>query len=112
MGCKEDEIRVFSNKFAMMISKENHGEYVNWATIMYSQLVKKLIKWEKCKKNMIKGTTKRELNFFMPICHSFRSSISEMVSIRRSKATKEKKGEFEREVHKKQKTSKPYTHLS
>ncbi len=27
---------------------------------MYPQLVKKLIKWEKCQKNMIEGTTKRK----------------------------------------------------
>jgi hypothetical protein len=27
---------------------------------MYSQLVKKLIRWEKCQKNMIEGRTKRE----------------------------------------------------
>jgi hypothetical protein len=28
---------------------------------MYSQLVKELIKWDKCQKNMIEGTTKKEL---------------------------------------------------
>jgi len=43
----------------MMTSTLNCGEFVNWATIMYSQLVKELIKWEKCQKNMIEGTTKR-----------------------------------------------------
>jgi len=50
----------FSNKFAMMISIVNHGESINWAAIMYSQLVKELIRWEKCYKNMIEGITKRE----------------------------------------------------
>jgi hypothetical protein len=43
-------------------------ESVNWATIMYSQLVKELIKWEKCQKNMIEGTTKREPK--KDVCHS------------------------------------------
>jgi len=32
----------------MMISKVDHGKFVNWATIMYSQLVKELIIWENC----------------------------------------------------------------
>jgi hypothetical protein len=32
----------------MMISKANHEESINWAAIMYSQLVKELIRWEKC----------------------------------------------------------------
>ncbi len=31
----------------MMISKANHGESIDWATLMYSRLVKALIKWEK-----------------------------------------------------------------
>jgi hypothetical protein len=44
----------------MMTSKIDHGELVNWATIMYFQLVKELIRWEKCQKNMIKGIAKRE----------------------------------------------------
>ncbi len=43
----------------MMIFKIDYGEFINWATIMYSQLVKELIKWEKCQKNMIEGITKR-----------------------------------------------------
>jgi hypothetical protein len=43
----------------MMIFKADHGEYANWAIIMYYQLVKELIKWEKCWKNMIEGTAKR-----------------------------------------------------
>jgi hypothetical protein len=41
----------------MMISKTNHGEFGNWAIIMYFQL----IKWEKCQENMIKGTTKKDV---------------------------------------------------
>jgi hypothetical protein len=44
----------------MMISKVDHGKFVNWAAIMYFQLVKEFIKWEKCQKNIIDGTTKRE----------------------------------------------------
>jgi hypothetical protein len=44
----------------MMTSRADHGEFVNWVAIMYFQLVKELIKWKKCQKNMIKGTTKRE----------------------------------------------------
>jgi len=30
------KVQYFSNKSTMMISKANHGKYVNWATIMYS----------------------------------------------------------------------------
>jgi hypothetical protein len=52
----------------MMISKVDYGKFVNWATIMYFQLVKELIGWEKCQKNMIKGTTKREPK--KDVCHS------------------------------------------
>jgi hypothetical protein len=44
----------------MIIVKANHGKFVNWDVIMFSQLVKKLIKWEKCQKNMIEGMAKRE----------------------------------------------------
>jgi hypothetical protein len=51
----------------MMISNVDHGKYVNWATIMYSQLFKELIIWDKCPKNMIKGTTKREPK--KDVCH-------------------------------------------
>ncbi len=47
---QKDKAKYFSNKSAMMISKTNHGEFVNWATIMYFQLVKDLIRWEKCQK--------------------------------------------------------------
>jgi hypothetical protein len=42
-----------------MISKSDHGEYENLAAIMYFQLVKELIKWEKFQKNMIKGIAKK-----------------------------------------------------
>jgi hypothetical protein len=52
----------------MMISKIDHGEYVNWVVIMYFQLVKELIRWEKCWKSMIEGTTKRESK--KDVCHS------------------------------------------
>ncbi len=55
------KVQYFCNKFAMMISKVDHGKYVNWVIIMYYQLVKELIKWGKCQKNMIEGMTKREL---------------------------------------------------
>jgi hypothetical protein len=43
----------------MMISKVDHGEFMNLAIIMYFQLVKELKIWDKCYKNMIKGTTKK-----------------------------------------------------
>jgi hypothetical protein len=43
-----------------MIFKVDHGKFVNWTTIMYSQLVKKLIRWDKCQKNMIEGITKKK----------------------------------------------------
>ncbi len=45
---QKDKVWYFSNKSTMMISRAYHGESVNWATIMYYQLVKELIKWEKC----------------------------------------------------------------
>jgi hypothetical protein len=32
---QKDKVQYFSNKSAMMISKIDHGEYVNWAIIMY-----------------------------------------------------------------------------
>jgi hypothetical protein len=38
-----------------------------WATIMYFQLVRKLIKWDKCQKNMIKIITKKESKKY--VCH-------------------------------------------
>jgi hypothetical protein len=34
----------------MITSRVNNGEFVNWAAIMYFQLVKKFIRWEKCQK--------------------------------------------------------------
>jgi hypothetical protein len=43
----QDKVQYFNNKFIMMISKAN-GESINWVAIMYSQLVKELIRWEKC----------------------------------------------------------------
>jgi hypothetical protein len=45
---QKDKVQYFSNKSTMMISKVDHGEFVNWATIMYYQSVKELIKWGKC----------------------------------------------------------------
>jgi len=42
-----------------MISRVEHGEFINWAAIMYSQVVKELIRWEKCQENMIEGIAKR-----------------------------------------------------
>ncbi len=47
---QKDKVQYFSNKFVMTISRIDHGESINWATIMYSQLVKELIRWEKIKK--------------------------------------------------------------
>jgi len=44
-------VHYFSNKFTMTISKADHGEFVNWTVIMFFQLVKELIRWEKCIKN-------------------------------------------------------------
>jgi hypothetical protein len=52
----------------MMIFEANHGDSVNWVVIMYFQLVKNLIRWEKCQNNMIEGTTKREPK--KGVCHS------------------------------------------
>jgi sulfur transfer protein SufE len=52
---QKDKVQYFCNIFAMMISKADHGESINQVVIMYSQLVKELIKWEKYQKNMIKG---------------------------------------------------------
>jgi hypothetical protein len=45
---QKDKVQYFSNKFVMMIFRADHGKYVNWVVIMYFQLVKELIKWEKC----------------------------------------------------------------
>jgi len=45
----------------------------------------------KNQKIMIEGIAKREpKNGCMPLCHSLKSSILEVVSIKRSKATREK----------------------
>jgi hypothetical protein len=33
---QKNKVQYFNNKFSMMISKEHHGEFVNWATIIYS----------------------------------------------------------------------------
>jgi hypothetical protein len=37
----------------MMISRADHGKSINWVTIMFSQLLKDLIRWGKCHNNMI-----------------------------------------------------------
>jgi hypothetical protein len=63
----KDKVQYFSNKCAMMIFKADHGECVNWATIMYFQLVKELIRWDKCQENMIEGIAKREPK--KDVCH-------------------------------------------
>jgi hypothetical protein len=71
----------------MMISIVDHGKSVNWATIVYFQLVKELMRWEKCEKNMIEGITKRKTKKgCMPFCHSPRSFVSKVVSTRMSRA--------------------------
>jgi hypothetical protein len=44
----KDKVQYFSNKSTMMISRLDHGKFVNWVIIMYFQLVNELIKWEKC----------------------------------------------------------------
>ncbi len=51
----------------MMIFKANDGKSINQATIMYFQLVKQLIRWEKCQKNMIEGTIKKKPK--NDVCH-------------------------------------------
>jgi hypothetical protein len=43
----------------MMIFRTDHGKFINWVAIMYFQLVKELIRWDMCQKNMIEGTSKR-----------------------------------------------------
>jgi hypothetical protein len=65
---QKDKVQYFSNKFAMMISRLDHGKSINWVVIMCFQLVKELIRWERCHKNMIKGITKREPK--KDVCHS------------------------------------------
>jgi hypothetical protein len=45
---QKDKVQYFNNKFIMMISRTDHGEFVNWVVIVYFQLVKELIRWDKC----------------------------------------------------------------
>ncbi len=51
----------------MMISRIDHGKLLIGEQIMYSRLVKELIRWDKCQKNMIKGTTQKEPK--KDVCH-------------------------------------------
>ncbi len=51
-----------------MIFRVDLGKSFNWVVIMYSQLVKELIRWDKCQKNMIEGIAK--INFKKYVCHS------------------------------------------
>jgi hypothetical protein len=49
-------------------------------------LVEELIRWEKCQKNMIEGIAKKKnQKICVPLCQCPRSSISKVVSCRRSK---------------------------
>jgi hypothetical protein len=41
-------VQYFNNKTTMTISRTYHGKSINWVAIMYSQLVKELIRWDKC----------------------------------------------------------------
>jgi hypothetical protein len=83
---QKDKVQYFSNKSTMMILKTDHGEFVNWVAIMYFQSVKELIKWDKCQRNMIERTTKKEPKINKcHFCHSLKSFVSEVVSIRRSR---------------------------
>jgi hypothetical protein len=50
-----------------MVSRVDHGKFSNWATIMYFQLVKELIRRGKCQKYVIEGTSKREPK--KDVCH-------------------------------------------
>jgi hypothetical protein len=54
------KVQNFSNNSTKMISRADHEKYVESAAIMYSQLVKELVKWEKCQKKNDEGTTKRK----------------------------------------------------
>jgi hypothetical protein len=45
---QKGRVQYFSNKFAMVISIVDNGEFVNWVTIIYFQLVKELITSKKC----------------------------------------------------------------
>jgi hypothetical protein len=49
----QDKVQYLNNKFIMMISKAN-GELVNCVAIMYFQLVKELVRWDKCQKIWLK----------------------------------------------------------
>ncbi len=71
----------------MLISRADHGEFINWAAIIYFQLIKELIEWDKCQKNMIEGTAQRKPK--KDVCHS--AIVLEMVSSRRSKIIGEEK---------------------
>ncbi len=51
----------------MMIFRVDHEKSINWVVIMYYQLIKELIRWDKCQRNMIGGTTKREPK--KDVCH-------------------------------------------
>jgi len=64
---KKDKVQYFNNKSTMMISKVDHEEFMNWVIIMYFQLIKELIKWDKCQKDMIEGTTKKKPK--KDLCH-------------------------------------------
>jgi hypothetical protein len=44
------KVQNFSNNSTMMISRADHEKYVESTTIMHFQLVKELVKWEKCQK--------------------------------------------------------------
>jgi hypothetical protein len=57
---QKNKVEYFSNKFTMTISKVDQGKYANWVAIMYFQLVKYLIKWEKCQKSMIEGSNNQK----------------------------------------------------
>jgi hypothetical protein len=60
-------VQYFKNKSAMMTSLVDHGKSINWATILYFQLVKELIKWGKCQKNLIEIIAKKEPK--KDVCH-------------------------------------------
>ncbi len=64
---QKDKVHYFNNKSTMMISKANNGKSVNWDAVMYFRLVKELIRWDKCQKNMIEGIAKREPK--KDVCH-------------------------------------------
>ncbi len=61
------KVQHFNNKSTIMIFRTDHGKFVNWATIMYFQLVMEMIIYKKCHKKFIEGTTKREPK--KDVCH-------------------------------------------